>query len=130
MDLVAVVTGNRAQFMDSPVELEEGLLFVMAFKAGLRAVFGHFVLKGEDEFLISPRIDVLFSGTMAGFTSPFLRGEHSVDQRLIVRILFLESAEYNGMTNLANLGHRRFKIAPLFCLRSFLTVGLPAQKEW
>jgi hypothetical protein len=114
--------------MDTPVELEEALLFLMAFETGIRAICGIFVLKGEDELLVSSGIDVLFSGTMAGFTSPFLRGKFGVYQCLIVGIFFPEGAKYFRMTNLANLGHRRFQIASRFCLRFSLTGGAPAKQ--
>jgi hypothetical protein len=91
--LVAVVASDSAQFVDSPVELGKALLFLVAFKTGVRAVFGILVLKGEDEFLVTARVDVLFPGTMAGFATPLFRGKTGVDQRLVMGIFFLEGGE-------------------------------------
>jgi hypothetical protein len=73
MDLMAVITPNRTQFMDSPSKLEKWLLFLVTGKARIRTGFSVLILifKSEDEAL-SLRFRMFVTRTVAGL-APFLK---------------------------------------------------------
>jgi len=71
MNLMAVITANRAELMDSSRELKQFLLLLMTLQADIRLHYCVFVFKGENESL-SFCLSMFSTWTMArfAFSSP------------------------------------------------------------
>jgi hypothetical protein len=89
VNLVAVITPDSTQLMDSPTELEKGLLFFMASETGIRAAFCIFILKTDDEPL-PLSLGMFLSGAVAGFASLLIRRDLGIKQTFPMGVSFLE----------------------------------------
>jgi len=102
MDLMTVITPDRTQFVDTPLKLEERLLFIMTRKAGIGLLFRILIFEGKDEPL-SLCLRMFTPWAMAGFTPFLVRENPGIKHIFPVGIIFPEGIVEVWMAPFAGL---------------------------